>query len=663
MSKLKIISQLLTAAILLVSCGGSDAPRLPTGDNKNKTINLTKDTPTTTLETKIKYSLYAEYGKIREVEYYLASVETAQAPSTYTSTNVQESGVDELDRLKTDGEYLYASMVNDAGIKIFQANTANAPLVSLLKINTLDETLLSGLYLLKETKKLIAVASRDHQQAHMWGNWLDPHFWSNRKTEIFTVDISVPSAPQKQVKLTLDGQLITSRRIADTLYVATRHTPFVDGLESHPQTESAVQRNKQLIDEALFKNFLPQYQINDEAGQALFAEHDCFATDDPSSSYEQISIISLLAIDLSNVTAKPTGQCFVGDTETLYASTQAIYLATTQYDHSSDDSGLGDDPKTSTQIHKFTLADGSLDYRSTGSVDGHLGWQQDLKPFRMSEHDDVLRVITYVGQEPDAYSSPARLYTLAENTDTQRLDVLAKLPNAKRPAPLGKVGEEIYATRFIGDRGYLVTFKITDPLYVLELSDPSDPYIASALEIDGYSDYLHPVGANYLLGIGKSATLEDTTNTDNVGDGRGAWYQGVKLSLIDISDPTAPFEKQTIDIGQRGTETAASKTHHALSSLQNGDTLEVTIPVSVHDTVNEEYLPYVAEPWFSYQWTRNELQHLSINTNSGEITTRPALVNTKAETDLYYNWAWSYDRSAIIGDSLYYLNEDTMTAR
>ena len=660
MSTLTNISLLLTAVIILISCDGVDAPRLPIITDNNQPQKLKKANSTAELEIKIKSSLKTQYGQIVESQYFLASAEDSQSAAVSSSTNIQENGIDEADRLKTDGNYLYFSKVNGAGINIIKANEKSTPLVSTLKINTLNNSILSGLYLLNDPKQLIAIAGDGQYGASVWSNWFEPSYWQNRTTELFSIDVSDPLTPQQTDKLSVDGQLISSRRIDNTLYIATRYTPHIDGLVNYPADASEVASNQQLIDASSLDSLLPQYRINNQESQPLFSASDCFVTDTETSAYQQSSIISLLAIDLHNVQAKPTGQCFSGDTETVYASSEAIYLATTQYSYSDNGNGLVYDGKPSTDIHKFSLADTTPNYTGSGSVEGHLGWQQDLKAFRMSEHENVLRVITYVGQQSDSESSPARLYTLAENSTELTLDTLAQLPNETRPEPLGKVGEQIYASRFIGDRGYLVTFRMTDPLYVLDLSDPSDPFIASALEIDGYSDYLHPVGENFLLGIGKSA-VADTSE----GDGRGAWYQGVKLSLIDVSDPTAPFEKQVINIGQRGTETAVSSTHHAFTSLLKGDTLQVALPVSLHETLDERLTQGIdiEQPWFTYQWTRNELHRLNIDTVSGEITTLPTVEGISVDPDPYYNWSWPYDRSALIGESVYYLHEDEVAVQ
>ena len=209
----------------------------------------------------------------------------------------------------------------------------------------------------------------------------------------------------------------------------------------------------------------------------------------------------------------------------------------------------------------------------------------------------------------------------------------------------------------LGDKGYIVTFRTTDPLYLLDLSNPADPFVASELKIDGYSDYLHPVGDNYLLGIGKDAIAVDGGD-----EGRGAWYQGVKLSLIDITNPSTPYEKQKITIGKRGTETAVSQSHHALTTLQQGNNLQVALPVSLHNGTTD----YPSGPSTYYNWTQDELYRLNINTQTGVMQALAPIVSetaSAADPYSYSSYQWSNDRSVMIGEFIHYLHGDKVISQ
>ncbi len=680
MKNLHSLGLSISIALLLSACGGggssttvSTNPTTPVTPTTNANKPALKQAATNAeLETLIKQQMLEIYGTVRPEIYPCKGdvcIMPVMTPSTVadtaknvSSTNTQETNVDEADRLKTDGEYLYAAALDKPSLNIFKANQTSAPLVTSLTLGD-ENTRLSGLYL-DSTNKTLAALTEEQQYYSIWSRWFIPSYWQNQQTQLYLLNVANPANPVQTAKLTVDGQAISSRRIGSTLYIATRHSPTLPGLEQYPTTEAAAAANRTLIHNAKLADFLPDYQLNSGSKTDIFSGDDCFMTQYTDKKSYQTSIVSLLAIDLNSATPTPQGKCFAGDTETLYASTEAIYLATTSYNYSNDaltstvasndtavSSSIAYAPNISTDLHKFSLA-GGINYKGSGRVEGHLGWQQDLKPFRLSEHNDVLRLITYVGETPSTNPTPARLYTLQENAATQSLDIIGKLPNNNRPQSLGKAGEQIYATRFLGDRGYLVTFRATDPLYALDLSKPTDPVMLGELEIDGYSDYLHPVGERYLLGIGKDA-IPDTTST--WGDGRGAWVQGVKVSLIDVTDPANPHEQDKIIIGKRGTDTAVSQSHHALTSLQRGNNLQVAFPVSLH----EGSANYGSGPSTYYNWSRDQLYRLNINTQTGVMQVLPPLVGNSTTQD----YQWAYDRSVMIDDYVYYLHGDKVLSQ
>ncbi len=679
----------ISIALLLSACGGGGSSTTVSTNNTGTTT-----TPSTTankpalkqaannaeLETLIKQQMLEMYGTVRSDMYpcgkgsdmCIMPVMATASPSavadtakSVSSTNTQETNVDEADRIKTDGTYLYTTATDQPNVRIFKTNGASNTLVKDLPVGNDTNTRLSGLYL--DGAKLVALAE-EQQIYSIWSRWFIPSFWQNQQSQMYLLNVANPETPTQTAKLTVDGQVISSRRIGSTLYVATRHSPNLPNLNQYPTTEAEAAANRTLINNATLADFLPDYQLNGGSKNEIFSGDDCFMTQYTDKKSYQTSIVSLLAIDMNSTTPTPQGKCFAGDTETLYASTDAIYLATTSYNYAapvsvdasgnSVSSSIAYAPNITTDLHKFSLANG-INYRGSGRVDGHLGWNQEQKPFRMSEHKDVLRVVTYNGDNDlSTNPSPARLTTLQENAANQSLDIMATLPNKNRPTALGKPGEQIYATRFLGDKGYIVTFRTTDPLYLLDLSNPADPFIASELKIDGYSDYLHPVGDNYLLGIGKDAIAVDGGD-----EGRGAWYQGVKLSLIDITDPSSPNEKQKIIIGKRGTETAVSQSHHALTTLQQGANLQMALPLSLHNGAASDS---AAAPSTYYNWTQDELYRLNINTQTGVMQALAPIVSetaSVADPYSYSSYQWPNDRSVMIGEFIHYLHGDKVISQ
>jgi len=243
-----------------------------------------------------------------------------------------------------------------------------------------------------------------------------------------------------------------------------------------------------------------------------------------------------------------------------------------------------------------------------------------------------------------AIESPGHLSILQESAGV--LALVGELPNAARPAPLGKPGEQLYASRFIGTRGYLVTYRLTDPLYVLDLSNPADPQVAGELQVSGYSDYLFPLSDTLLLGVGKDALSDDSS-----GDGRFAWYQGVKLSLIDVSDPARPHEAARSLIGRRGTDATVLHDHHGIALQMQGSLVRVSLPVSLHDTtpVNGNASASASD---YFEFTRTELQKFQIDLSAMTLEAqKPLSSNLPGQRDI------SHDRSLLWNNQVHYYQD------
>jgi uncharacterized secreted protein with C-terminal beta-propeller domain len=208
------------------------------------------------------------------------------------------------------------------------------------------------------------------------------------------------------------------------------------------------------------------------------------------------------------------------------SSTDASFVAPARapYIYSSD-----------TTVYKFELNAGKATYRSKADVPGEI-----LNQFSMDESGGYFRIATNIGGTSDASSN--NMYALDGD-----MKIVGKIEGI---AP----GERIYSVRFMGDRAYMVTFRSVDPLFAVDLSDPRDPKILGQLKIPGYSDYLHPYDDNLLIGFGKDA----------IADGNTAFYQGMKISMFDVSNVGDPIELFSRIIGDRGTDSPVLRDHKAL---------------------------------------------------------------------------------------------------
>ncbi len=607
----------------------------------------------------------------------------------FSTTNLQEQGVDELDRLKSDGRFLFALVREEpvyspllvdpdltprpqpevSRVRILELAEEPASAREIASIELDQGMRADGAYLLSGREggfnNLLVVLGSGRDTPDPL-DWFHSPSWRSGMTYVTLVDVGDPASPRRQAQLAFDGYLVGSRRIGEMLYLVTRYHPRIDGYLPDPESEAGKKRNALLLEQTSLAGLLPKWQMDEGSRQHyLTSVRHCFSRPGGSG---QISadMISIIAIDLRNPAGQPEARCIIGPTETIYMSRQSLYLATARFPYviRADDGAERDlavyPPEETTGIHKFALAGGAADYRGSATVEGHLGWVQGKKAFRMGEQNDALFVVTSLGTSWGG-TATTRLTVLSEAGDgeVRQLREIARLPNRKRPEPIGLPGERLYAARFLGDRGYLVTFRVTDPLYVLDLSEPADPFIAGSLKISGYSDYLHPVNENLLLGIGKSAVEADS----EWGDGRGAWYQGIKLALFDVSDPQSPREIDSLEIGARGTDSEALRDHHAVAWLpaapELGRPARLALPVALHASA-ETLSP--TEPWQLHPWVHTGLYLFDIYTGRVPVSKTPGIalagriIAESADTGLSRHDYPRQDRALIKGNSVHYLH-------
>jgi uncharacterized secreted protein with C-terminal beta-propeller domain len=586
------------------------------------------------------------------------------ATSRSSTTNLQVEGVDEADTVKLVDDTLFMLAGCEAGacLNAHRLDPASATSTALSSLTLDNAAQPDGMYLVDDpdsgSRSLVTLAGLNR----FWA-WFSIWGWSEGKTTLSFYDASQPADLTLQEQLKLDGALVASRRVGDTLYVVTRYSPALGDFRPYPVLREQEEANDAALEKATLPALLPTVTNADKESRPLIEATNCYLPASEVDRGSNPSIITISSISLQTRSVEHSA-CFMGDSETLYMTTSALYLATTSWDYGAvATDALVYSPEHSTTVHKFALADGGIVYRGSGEVEGHLGWEEDKKSFRMGENGDYLNVVTSVG---DSWSG----------TSSTRLTVLkeagGKLATVNSITGIGKPGEQLYAARFLGNRAYLVTFRLTDPLYVIDLSDQANPRIAGELEIPGYSDYLHPVSETLLLGIGKEAVAE--TVTGESGEPRGAWYQGVKLALFDVSNPAAPREIDGAVLGKRGTDSDVLWDHHAFTWLppQGEEPARIAIPVRLHDRTPawKEWDANDPSAWYDYTHTALytfEVGALGI-TPTGRVIAQEAREDTggKVSDDIIGIMperlfapmgAWYGDRSVLADDAVYYLNE------
>ncbi len=580
-----------------------------------------------------------------------------------SSTNLIEAGVDEADLMKFDGHYIFtveqpsipfnwcgteagladADFVNDgvsatvgndasllpyfnpnpaepARIHVHRAseNPATAEWVSSIELSEKGLTT-KGMYLSgSREQNAVQVVSVNTSYSYGWSAWAENAKWEGGKTSIHFLNANDPTALRETQKLEWQGYYLDSRVVDGVLYVVSRHTPMLDSFRYYPNTQEQEEANLALIEALDISDILPALIINDGEEQQLVSAENCFVPALDEEGYWP-SLITITAIDLENPLA-PSSSCAMASGAGLYASPSALYLTQSVYK----------DNTSNTRIHKFAFTSAGANYRGSGEVEGSFGWSAPAA-FRMSEREGYLRVLTTTGNWGDFKH---HLTVLAETSETNennsesdalRLSAVATLPNDDRPEKMGKPGEDIYGVRFLGDRAYVVTFLRMDPLYVLDLSDPSDPFIAGELEIPGFSEYLQLLDEDSLLGIGRSASND------------------IQVSIFDVSDAANPQLANTVIAGQYS---SSAYDYHSIAWVHDSDAgqTKFTFPVG----------RYASGDWNNWQ---GGLAYYEIDTLNNEFTTQDFMKIFHADLSPWRLGLNGSARSLIQGDALHYINE------
>lgn len=467
---------------------------------------------------------------------------------SYTTTNVQVDGVDEADFVKNDGEHVF--MLDTEGLSILDAWPAD----ELHQLSNLDiegqpaslffdgadtVVVFSSIWDGSELTPLSGVSMPvEPEQRSSW----DP------VTKLTVLDVADRAAPQILREIYLDGTLRTSRRIGDKVHVV-----LTDNLEDvyepqqwGPLPDAYRNARMQKIRATAPTDWLPRKQDNriTADGWATDEGPACGCTDvyKPTTRTELV-FATVATLDLADLDGDLATAGVLTRADTVFASTDALYLAMSEWNAGPFRSVDG---ALDSRIHKFELTDDGPVYTASGRVPGTL-----LNQFSMDEHDGFLRLAT---TDNDSAETSAGVFVVEQ--DGTSLDTVGRITGL---AP----GESIFAARFQGDRGYLVTFEQIDPLFTLDLSDPTDPRQVGELEVTGFSNYLHPLPDDRLLAVGEEITTQ------------GEWL-GLQVSLFDTSDFADPtLEDRELIEGQGWSE--AQYDHHAFTWYAEHDVLSLPI--------------------------------------------------------------------------------------
>ncbi|GJM26105.1 MAG: hypothetical protein DHS20C16_25200 [Phycisphaerae bacterium] len=484
----------------------------------------------------------------------------------FSTTTEQEAGVQEADVIKNDGEYLY--VLSRGNLRIVKAT----PVEEMGEMGSVD---LRGygfdMYLVGD--KVVAITTPEFEGVPVdtfpaddgpVGSATDApapepadpkpietalvaaEFYYQPRVQITVIDVADRANPQVLSRTELDGNINASRMIDNRLYLVMVHYPDFLPLIA----ESVDARNP--IGGGV-SDVIPNIKVDVDGVNVVDGD-----IAEPTDFYRPVDqdgwgLTTVVSFDIDTPTDYQA-QSVVGYPSNAYMSTEALYLTNTDYDFEGK-------MRETTDIYKFAVVEDGTELAATGSVPGRV-----LNQYSMGEHNGFLRLASTVGPTfnrlgQNTSESKNNVYVLEQVEDT-----LTVAGSVEGLAP----GESIQSARFLGDRGFVVTFVQIDPLFTLDLSDPRDPKVVGELKVPGFSTFITPMGENHLLTIGRD------TN-DDFGFVRA---DGVRLSIFDVTDFANPQLAHSETIGSGGAYSEALFNPKAFTYFEQRNLL--AFPVEIY---------------------------------------------------------------------------------
>ena len=517
----------------------------------------------------------------------------ASDTASHSETNNQVEGIEEGDIAVTDGQYIY-SLRDDT---VFITDTVKMKVASKIELKDKYPS-----KLLIHDNKLIVLYDQ-----YMGPTTEDHRYAGTVMTRIAIYDVANHEKPTLIREVGQEGYQVGVREYDDILYVVTNAMP-----------------NYWLMREGEEVELRPQ--LFDSKDEALTHVPIDKISIFPGSNEANYTIIS--AIDLNEYeTAEMKVETYLGSGSGIYMSTEAIYMTAPVYMPIAASTDLAMDSamlvmNNNTELYKFAVDGTNIEMTARTTIEGSV-----LNQFSMDEYNGYLRVATTTGNawgsEGDSNNN---LMIYDEN-----LNEVGKLTDLAR-------GERIYSARFMGEKAYIVTFRETDPLFVIDVADPKNPTVLGELKIPGFSNYLHPLDESHLIGIGYDTKVE----VDSYSKQPIVYTMGMKISLFDVTDVDNPIEVDNEIIGGRGTHSDVQYDHKALYRDQEKG--HYGFPISIYD---EE--KYIGSGALVYHITPKGIEL------AGDFV-------KKAQGEQYEDWEKMIRRLLYVDNTLYTIANQEITA-
>lgn len=517
-------------------------------------------------------------GAGMQEEQAAADTSSDTAKERYSGTNLQTEGVDESDFVKTDGSYIYTVSRNEIIITDIQKKTLKQ--IGKIQISKDSSDRVLEMYVDGQTLSVI-VENENTGLEKQTGDTEDClyYFSDGTQTRVLTYDISNPEKPVKKGCVKQDGSYQTSRKTGDMIYLFTNK-----GVSLPEQTK------EEAVTDENAGGWIPL--VNDTA----VAAEDIYIGDGGSNS------LLVSSVDVKKPDQIVDNTMILSQYVDIYVSESAFYLYQRK--------GYWDDVVT--QIAKFDLSDGKMNAVGAVSANGRV-----TDTFAVNECEGKLRVLTS-GQNAVSGEAENNLYLFDENLNlTGKIEGLAQ-------------GEEIYAARYLGNMAYFVTYRNTDPLFAVDLSDDKNPKVLGELKISGFSEYLHFWGEDKLVGIGYET------------DEKTGEHTGIKITMFDTSDPSSLKEMNSLVL----------KDYNYSEALYNykcvlADAEENLLGFALQSYGDEESAAYLLLSWNGEKFETLLSQNLTDQAGKQDAS-------KGADTSAY--------RGIYVGDMFYIVSTETITS-
>lgn len=515
----------------------------------------------------------------------------------YSDTNTQTEGIDEADIIKTDGKFIYfcdsdidavytddEEMLRSKKISIFNvSDPANIELVDNIIIREYFDSY--SQFEIEEMYLNNGVLTLIFTTSLSKAYYRNENHFYAMQTGALVFDVSDPYNAKHMRTYMQEGIYKSSRSVGGYIYFVTSKNISRDCKYSGDP-----------------KSVIPKFSDSVASTEREYLPPECiYITETDTRNFNIIGAVSITDHTEHANVISVLGNCY-----TLYSSIDSLYICDNVYKE------VDGHYSTYTDIYKFHFSGNEISFVNSNTVIGDV-----LNQFSLDEYKGYLRVATTLEFKDNGIT------ILDEN-----MNIVGELRGLAQ-------GERIYSARFTGDTGYVVTFRTVDPLFTFDLSDPSNPKVTGELKMPGYSEYLHPYSENILIGIG-----QDASETDGL-------YQGLKISLFDVTDDFNPKEIDNYYLGNRGTSSPIEANHKALAYYPSKDVFG--FPVTLHIFPEDKPQSHSSEyaPFDSYAFA-------VLSANGGSEITEINLIKQYDEQgrSLYIQ------RGLFIGDNVFTISDD-----